>query len=75
MAQKLKSIKTKKQPKVSSKDTKTKVIKSSLSLKGNKKSNYVIKITEGDWSDDLQIKEEELYELYCLLERKFGEFI
>jgi len=48
--------------------------KSKLSLKGNPKSNYVLSIQEGDWSDDIQITHEELHELYCLLERKFGEF-
>lgn len=48
--------------------------KSKILLRGNPKADYVLTIVNGDWSDDIQITHEELHELYCLLERKFGEF-
>lgn len=46
-----------------------------ISLKGNDKNDYLIVIQDGNLYFDLPVKKEELYELYCLLERKFGEFI
>lgn len=49
--------------------------KSKITIRGNEKSGYVLKIVSGNFEDDIQITHEELHELYCLLERKFGEFI
>lgn len=45
-----------------------------INLKGNKKSGYVLTIKDKDWKDDIQITDDELYELYKILENKFGEF-
>lgn len=45
-----------------------------ISLKGNDKNDYLIVIQDGNLYFDLPVKKEELYELYCLLERRFGEF-
>ncbi len=74
MAQKLIYSKIKKVQRVSPKDTKKKDTRSKLLLKGSDRNDYVISIEDGKLYFDLALKKEELYELYLLLERKYGEF-
>ncbi len=75
MAQKSTYLKAKTGQKKSSADTQKKAISSKLSLKGNQMAGYILKVQNGDWQGDLQITEDELKQLYYLLERKYGEFL
>lgn len=70
------STKVKRKQKKSLKDTQKKDTKSKcVKLKGNEKNDYIIIVQDGKSYFDLPITHEELYELYCILENKFGEFI